>query len=474
MTDYVGDRAIVLGAGIAGLLASRVLADAYREVVLIDRDELIGVTGPRRAVPQGPHIHGLLARGQQVLEELFPGFTAELASAGVPVGDFGTSLSWYFNGRMIQKTETGLICVSAGRPMLEEQIRERVRALPNLTIIERSDILGLTAASGGRKITGVRMQHNLDGSAERAMDGDLVVDATGRGSRSGRWLTELGYPQVPEDRVKIDLTYTTADYRLPLPKDPVGDGVGIVCVATPGSPRGATLARLPGRYSLSVYGILGERPPADAAGFLAYARSLPVPEIFEAIRDAEPLTNPVSMHFPASIRRHYERLDRLPDGLLVMGDAACIFNPIYAQGMTVAAIEAMVLRRQFHRAGPPQPRKFFREIARVIHAPWDMSAGGDLGFPGVEGRRTLKVRMGNAYIPRLQSAAVTDGTLSKAFLRTAGLVDPPQALMRPSVISRVLRGAKRARKPTSTSSHDVPSRDQRTPESRSAISPRRK
>jgi hypothetical protein len=145
------------------------------------------------------------------------------------------------------------------------------------------------------------------------------------------------------------------------------------------------------------------------------------------------------MHFPANIRRRYERMDRLPDGLLVMGDAACVFNPIYAQGMTVAAIESLVLRKHLQLGGAPRPKDFFRDLSGVINAPWDMAVGGDLGFPGVQGRRTMKVRMGNMYIPRLQSAAAKDGVLSEAFLRAAGLVDPPTALMRPAIISRVLR-----------------------------------
>jgi 2-polyprenyl-6-methoxyphenol hydroxylase-like FAD-dependent oxidoreductase len=445
----IGDRAVVLGASMAGLLAARLLADAYLEVTVVERDVLTGVPEPRRAVPQGPHIHGLLAKGQQALEELFPGFTKELAANGVPVGDFGTSLSWYFKGRMIKKTETGLVCISAGRPRLEEEIRERVRALSNVRFLDEADIVGLIASDDRQRITGVRIQRHADGADEEVLPAELVVDATGRGSRTPRWLTELGYPEVPEERVKIDLTYTTADFAT-LPFDPIGDGVGLVCVANPAQPRGGTLARIPGRYQLSLYGFLGDHAPTDRAGFLAYAKSLPVPEIYRAVEHAEMITEPVAMKFPADVRHHYERMDRLPAGLLVVGDAACIFNPIYAQGMTVAAIGALVLRKHLELGQPPKPRAFFKDLAAVIDAPWDMAAGGDLGFPGVQGKRTLKVRMGNSYIPMLQSAAARDARLSDAFLRAAGLVDPPQALMRPGVITRVLRQARAPRQPASS------------------------
>jgi 2-polyprenyl-6-methoxyphenol hydroxylase-like FAD-dependent oxidoreductase len=445
----MNDHAVVLGGSIAGLLAARVLADAYERVTVVDRDIISDVTEPRRAVPQGHHIHALLGRGQQVLDELFPGFTDELVAQGVPIGDFGTSLSWYFNGKMIQKAPTDLVCVAAGRPLLEAHVRGRVFALPNVTVREGTDIGGLLTSPDRRRVVGARIQ-GRDSADEEELAADLVVDATGRGSRTPRWLEEMGYPSVREDRITMDLTYTTCDFRAPLPFDPIGDDIALIPVATPDMRRGAIFARLADRYAVSLTGILGDRPPTDHAGFLDYVRSLPVPEVYKAVRDAEPLGEPHSFHFPASVRRRYDRLSRFPDGLLVTGDAACVFNPVYGQGMTVAAMAALVLRAHLGTK-PPRPGPYFRDLAKVIDAPWDMSAGSDLGFPEVRGSRTLKARMGNAYIPRLLAAAASDGSLSRAFLRSAGLVDPPQALMRPDVISRVLLpslGARRGKRET--------------------------
>jgi 2-polyprenyl-6-methoxyphenol hydroxylase-like FAD-dependent oxidoreductase len=439
---FIGNRAVVLGASVAGLLAGRLLAESYREVVLVDRDQLSGAAGPRRSAPQGRHAHGLLARGQQVLEELFPGLTKELGESGVPVVDFGTGLTWYFSGVPMQAARTGLTCISAERPLLEERVRSRVRSWSNITVLESTDIVGLTASADRGRVTGVRI-HPADGQ-EQELTADLVVDATGRGSRSPRWLAELGYGEVAKDVVEVDIAYTSVELKAPLPFDPVGDGAGLVCVANPAKPRGATLARLHDRYILSLYGLLGDRPPTDRDGFLAFARSLPVPEIYQALEKAEMLTEPVMMRFPANVRHRFERMDRLPDGLLVMGDAACVFNPIYAQGMTVAAIEATVLRDHLDRGRAPEPQAFFRDLSAVIDAPWDMAVGGDLGYPAVQGRRTMQVRMGNFYIPRLQAAAAGDGFLTNAFLRATGLVDPPTALMRPAVLRRVIRRRRKA------------------------------
>jgi 2-polyprenyl-6-methoxyphenol hydroxylase-like FAD-dependent oxidoreductase len=432
-------RAVVLGGGIAGLLAARVLADAYKEVRIVDRDTLGDTGEPRRAAPQGHHIHGLLARGQQIMEGLFPGITEELGADGVPIGDFGTSLGWYFDGRMMRRTPTGLVCVSASRPMLEQRVRRRVRELPNVLFAERVDIAGLVTEQG--RITGVRVQERDGARTARSIEADLVVDATGRGSRATLWLAALGLPEVPEERVTIDITYTTCHFRGPLSPDPVGDGAAEVVVATPDNPRGATLARLADRYSLSLYGILGDRPPTDLPGFLDFAAGLPVSAIHEAVRNAEPMGEPVSFRFPASVRRRYDKLANPPAGLLVLGDAACMLNPIYAQGMTVAALGADVLSRHVGPGRTPDPRRFFRDLARVTDAPWALAAGGDLGYPGTAGRRTPMIRMVNRYLARLRVAAVHDAALTEAFLQVAGLVAPPQSIMRPALARRVLRGA---------------------------------
>ncbi|KJK56541.1 FAD-binding monooxygenase, partial [Saccharothrix sp. ST-888] len=224
--------------------------------------------------------------------------------------------------------------------------------------------------------------------------------------------------------------------------DPFGDDLAIIPVATPAHPRGAFFYRLPGednRVELSLTGVLGDHPPTDPEGFLAYARSLPVPDIHRAIRDAEPIDDAVMFKYPASVRRHYERLSRFPGGFLVMGDAVCSFNPVYGQGMTVAALEALALREGLRRGALPNPRQFFTEVAAVVDAPWDFAAGADLGYRGVEGHRTPKIRLANAYVNRLHHAATHDAELTAAFIRAAGLIDAPEALMRPGTVLRVLR-----------------------------------
>jgi 2-polyprenyl-6-methoxyphenol hydroxylase-like FAD-dependent oxidoreductase len=440
MSRQVGDRAVVLGASLAGLLAARVLADAYTQVTVIDRDELPEASTHRRGVPHGRHAHALLTGGQQALEDLFPGLTAELITHGVPVGDLLANGRWYLSGHRLRQAHSGLVALSPSRPFLEGHVRARVRALPNVALLDSCDIVGLAATPDGRRVTGVRVLRRADGSAEELVGADLVVDATGRGSRSPVWLEALGYERPETEQVRIGLGYTTRTYRLP--PDTLGGDLGVVQAATPQHPRSGVLVLLEGdRWMVTLGGRLGDHPPTDPDGFLEFARSLRFPDICQAIRDGEPLDDPVAFRFPASVRHRYERLDRFPEGLLVMGDAVCSFNPVYGQGMSVAALEALILRRYLQRGTRPQPRRVFRDLARVVDVPWEIAVGGDLIFPGVQGRRTLKARLVNAYLARLHGAAAHDATLASAFLRVAGLVAPPQSLLRPGIAVRVLRGS---------------------------------
>jgi 2-polyprenyl-6-methoxyphenol hydroxylase-like FAD-dependent oxidoreductase len=440
MSSQVGDRAVVLGASMAGLLAARVLADAYVQVTVIDRDQLPEAPMQRRGVPHGRHAHALLTGGQQGLEELFPGLTAELIAHGAPTGDLLARGRWYLNGHRLRQAHSGLVALSPSRPLLEGQIRARVRALPNVAFLDRCDILGLAATPDHRRITGVRALRQADGRAEQVLGADLVVDATGRGSRTPVWLEALGYARPETEQVRIGLGYATRTYRLP--PDALHGDLGIVQAATPQHPRSGVLLLLEDdRWMVTLGGRLGDYPSTDPDGFLDFARSLRFPDIYEAIRHAEPLDDPVGFRFPASVRHRYERLDRFPDGLLVLGDAVCSFNPVYGQGMSVAALEALILRRHLQQGAAPQPRRLFRDQARVVDVPWEIAVGGDLIFPGVPGRRTLKGRLVNAYIARLHAAAAYDAQLASAFLRVAGLVAPPQSLLRPGVALRVLRAS---------------------------------
>jgi 2-polyprenyl-6-methoxyphenol hydroxylase-like FAD-dependent oxidoreductase len=438
MAHSEANQAVVLGGSIAGLVAARVLADAYDKVVVVDRDTLIGVDGPRKSRPQGRQIHALAVRGRVVMEGLYPGITDELIADECPVGDFAGACRWYFRGRSIKREDMGYITVPATAPLLERHIRDRTNALPNVVFAERCEVLRLDTTPDHRKVTGVQVQR-LDGDEEKVtIPADLVVDATGRGSRTPVWLREWGYGKVEENRTKVGLGYATQQYRLHA--DPWDGDLAIIPVAWPGSPRGAIFTKSDhGRVELTVYGTLGDHPPTDQAGFDAFVESLAVPDIHEALQYATPVDEPVAFRYPTTIRRRYEKMSRFPDGLLVTGEAVTSFNPVYAQGMTVAALSALALRRHLLSGVAPDPLAYFRELAKdVIDPPWEMTETVDLGFPGVEGHRTLKIRMAQIYLRLVQTVATRDAKVTTAYMRTAGMLDRPEALMKPRIALRVL------------------------------------
>lgn len=429
--DLPRNRAIVIGGGMAGLLAARVLADHYKEVTILERDDLPSVPQQRRGVPQGRHAHGILASGRRALEALFPGISRQLLGQGALTIDIARDALWFLEGGCLSRCESGLEALLMSRPLLEAAVRSRVRQLPNLQLRQECTADELAMTADRSRVVGVK-------AGAHFLPADLVVEAAGRGSRSPQWLEAFGYRRPVEERIEIGLGYTTRWFRR-WSRHLKGDLAAVVPPTPSGKRGGVMLAQEADRWIVTLVGHFGHHAPAQLEGFIEYARTLPASFIYKVVRDAEPLGDADTARFAASVWRRYEKLDRFPDGYLVFGDAISSFNPRYGQGMSVAALQALELRgvlaeRCFNLAG-----QFFTRAAKVVEIPWTLAASNDLRMPEVRGRRSLGSSLINWYMARLHRAAQRDPTLTLAFHKVANLLAEPRSVMAPAVALRVLR-----------------------------------
>jgi 2-polyprenyl-6-methoxyphenol hydroxylase-like FAD-dependent oxidoreductase len=435
IVTQIGEHAVVLGGGLAGLAGAAVLAPRFERVTVVERDGLHETGQHRKGVPQGRHVHVLMPAGLRGLAELFPGILEALRRQGAHVFD-ARALRFNVAGGSLRVSDAGLEFIAATRPLLEGMARERVRLPSNVRFAEGREACGLTTTPDRSRVTGVRLRSG----AEQAVGADLVVDATGRGSRSPRWLAALGYPAPSEERIHVGVHYTTRLFhRAP---ETSGEWRHVNADIPPGERRGAVALAVEGdRWIVSLVGLLGERPPTELDAFVEYARTLWTPDVHAVIAAAEAIGGASTGAFPANVRRRYDRLRRFPDRYVVTGDAACSLNPVYAQGMSVAFAEALKLaqvldRHRLDRVGP----RFFRQTKPITGAAWLMATGADLGHAGVEGPRTASWRLLNAYIGRLLGVAHHDPVVAEAALEVIGLVSPPHHLMHPRIAWRVLTG----------------------------------
>ena len=418
----------------AGLVAARVLADGYEEVIVVDRDSLVDEPTPRPGVPQARQPHVLWEAGRATFEALFPGYSEALLAAGGVDIDGRREFDQYSHGGFLAAGTDRLPVYSATRPLYEQLLRRRVAALDGVRMRSDCRVTSYLTDDSGAAVDGVAVR---DGAAGRdELSADLVVDATGRTSRTPTWLDEHGYAPPTVDEVRVDVGYCST-----FVERPDDDRSAVVAQAEAPRTRGGLVAPVEGgRWLVNVHGVHGDHPPADAEGFAEFAASLPIPQP-KRILDEHPQIGDVARYpFPSNRRRRYEDLDRFPAGLVVVGDAIASFNPIYGQGMSVAALEALTLHHLLASSDREElPVRFFDRAADLVDVAWAMAVGADFGFPETRGPKPRGTAFFDWYLGRLLRTAHDDGALTDAFVRVLTMQEPPSSLLRPGVAWRVLR-----------------------------------
>lgn len=429
----LGQRAIVVGGSVAGLCAARVLHDSFDEVVVLERDEFPVEPRVRDGAPQTSQPHTMLEAGRMTLEDFFPGFSEDVQAAGGLKLDMSDDFTWYDQGNAVATADADLHALYASRPLFEHIIRERVRALSGVRLQGGCYVRGYEHDADENRVTGVRLRDEND--VETTLNATLIIDATGRNSRTPTWLENHGYPIPDVDKVTVDITYSTV--RIERPPD-VQEGV-LIAPETH-RPRGAAMLPVErNQWEVVFQGLHGEQSPADFETFLEWAETFPLGEIERQLREQDQLSEIQRYPFPSSIRRHYHALPRFPDGLLVTGDAIASFNPIYGQGMSVAALDALVLHHELADGLTDLELRFFRRTNDIIGEAWKTAVGKDFVFDQTTGPKPFGSDLFNKYVNRLIQQAHDDGNLTEAFFRVFRLERPVTSLLRPSIVWRVLR-----------------------------------
>jgi flavin-dependent dehydrogenase len=445
-------HAVVIGAGMSGLLAARVLANHFEQVTIVERDTLSDSAQTRKGVPQGHMLHALMPRGLEIVERLFPGYSHELEAAGAVPVRLPTDSLILTPGGWLPRQFTGWPLLSASRPLFEWAVRRRLRELPGVTILDRHDVSALRTARDGQRVTGVTVRpldDPGDGPASTPqLAADLVVDASGRGSRAPAWLSEGGFGTPAKTQVDPNVAYASRTYRIP---DGFSADWKLVMLTSkpPSMPRTGFLFPIEGgQWIVGLIGAAGQHPPTDEAGFAAFTRSLRHPIIADVLAAAEPVTPIRGYRGTANRQWHFERMPRWPERFVVLGDAVCAFNPIYGKGMSTAAVAAETLdgclreQRRRRAAGDLDglARRFQRRLARRNADPWMLSTGEDLRYPTTTGMHvTAATRLLHRYLDRVGTAAILDLATAHTFAKVMVMLARPTVLFAPRILAAAAR-----------------------------------
>ncbi|AXF05501.1 hypothetical protein [Paraburkholderia hospita] len=438
---HIGKRAIVIGAGMGGLSIAKALVDSFEEILVLEREELTSVIAPRAGIPQGRHPHSLLPGGTRALSDLFDNFPELLRNAGAKVTDYGKRMRFEFPGQdALPEREVGIEIHICTRPLVEAVVRRCVRTHRDINILDRRRVTELLWSEDDHAVIGVRCQTR--GGAVESYAADLVVDASSRGELTLEFLRGIGTPQPPETTIGVDYNYATAivEFSGWQPEE-------LTILTFPNAPdstrMGVLVKREDDRFFATLCGRGVDSPPMEWEAFVEFASTLPTDTLHRTLKKSRVHGKIVQFAFQESRRRHFEEVEGWPRGLIAVADAVCRFNPVHAQGMTVAAMEAVILRDILvARRGSANPLErlmdeLMAKINPVIDNVWRLAALPDLAFPDARGCRPHDLGEALEYQSQLNKAALLDHTIHKLLLEVIGLITPAEALRMPDVVEKV-------------------------------------
>jgi 2-polyprenyl-6-methoxyphenol hydroxylase-like FAD-dependent oxidoreductase len=435
----VDQTAVVIGAGMGGFMAAAALSGFFTNVIIVERDELPRKPTLRKGVPQGAHVHTFLGYAVQAMDELLPGLMEQLYAAGAVRIRRNFDIWFHDTSGPTPIRDVGLLTPSVTRPLLEHVTRERVLAETNVRINDKTRLLMFESGPDGR-VVGVKVSG--DGAESETISADLVVDCSGRGSRLPGWLEERGDGAVPAQSLEIAMSYTSGLFRPP--PEQRDKKWACLMLAIPPALRAAYLTPVDGGFWLAtMYGRAGDSAPRDHEGFLDWAQGLAHPCIHERLVKAEPVTRLRSYNIPKGVWHRFDKMDDFPNGVLPLGEVFTSFNPMYGQGISLAAGQALSLRRALQQCAETGSQRdlatlYFQGCEDLNATGWSVMETRDLAYSSTKGERPADLeerwRMGHA----IRLLAEKDPHVHALSVRVTHLLEPPSSLQRPDIVRRAL------------------------------------
>ncbi|HDR7355771.1 NAD(P)/FAD-dependent oxidoreductase [Bacillus wiedmannii] len=438
------NKAIVIGGSIAGKLAAKALSSTFKEVIIIEAGESWNGKSSRKRVPQSNHPHVLLKGGEKAIEELFPNSTNELIEAGSIINNFTRDLKWHQFGLWKQPFTGEVHMIQQSRHLLEWHIQKRIHQISNITIKFGTLVEGLLVDRKLNKVCGVKVKY-LETDTQEEVHADLVVDASGFGSKSIEWLREYEI-EVQEEKVRIDLFYATKMFKLK-ENEKLDCCNVLMSPSFPDNPYGVLIQTIEdNRYFVTFSGYANEKAPQTDDEFYDFAENLSISNVTDFLNKAEGITDIKTYKIPYQVRRRFDLVNNVPEGLLVVGDAQCRFDPVFGQGVSVAAMEVHQLqlllqgRKQLDKTFTQQ---FYKKAANIIETPWDMTTTEISRHPQLKRELTTKQKFQLWYTKQIYRLSASNSDVYIRLVRVMNLIRSPFHLFHPKVLLSVLLNRKK-------------------------------